>query len=230
MKVNVKMFGGLRERLGRESVTVELDGPRATVDDLWTALVDEHPMLEGMGEFVRIAVDREFADASTVVEADAEVALIPPVSGGTGEPTSASDESGTYLITRAPLDAAQVREHVTRPEAGAVVVFEGVVRDHTQDHSVTRLEYETYLEMALDKLVETGREAAEQFDDLEIAIHHRYGSLEVGETAVVIATSSPHRKAAFEASRWAIARLKEVVPIWKKEIGPDGAEWVGFGP
>ncbi len=233
MNLNIKYFAGLREKIGRSEETIELPS-EATVADLWDALTTRHPELSKMRSFVRVAVNRDFVDDSTRLAADDEVALIPPVSGGSGdgenEPTELEDVSGAFRITRGALDTDRVRDHVSRSEAGAIVLFEGVVRDHTGDRSVSFLEYETYLEMALDKLVETGEEVASRWEDAQIAIHHRYGKLDIGEKAVVIAVSSPHRATAFEACQWAIDRLKEVVPIWKKEVGPDGSEWVGMGP
>jgi molybdopterin synthase catalytic subunit len=192
-----------------------------------------------MKSFVRVAVNRDFADDDTQISPDDEIALIPPVSGGAGEPvepvepaasTEEADDTGAFRITLAELDTDQVRAHVTRPDAGAIVLFEGVVRDHTGDHDVSYLEYETYLAMALDKVVQTAAEVTERWPDAQIAIHHRYGRLDIGEKAVVIAVSSPHRATAFEACQYAIDRLKEIVPIWKKEVGPDGDEWVGMGP
>ena len=239
MKVTVKYFAGLRERFGCSQEDVEIDkGRETTVADLWDALESRHPELERMRSFVRVAVNRDFAQESDAVRPDDEIALIPPVSGGSGadepsddgEADSIEDETGAFRVTVDPLDTDRVRGFVGRPEAGAIVLFEGVVRDHTGDHDVSYLEYETYLGMALEKLEETAAEVGERWEDVQVAIHHRYGRLEIGEKAVVIAVSSPHRAAAFEACQYAIDRLKEIVPIWKKEVGPDGEEWVGFGP
>ncbi|WP_168210363.1 molybdopterin converting factor subunit 1 [Persicimonas caeni] len=237
MKLQIKYFAGLRERFGTAEETIEIDAHAPTVADLWRALEGAHPEIGRMKKFVRVAVNRDFADETTRLAADDEIALIPPVSGGAGEeprsedePTELEDPTGAFRITLEALDTDRVRTHVTRPEAGAIVLFEGVVRDHTGDHDVSHLEYETYLEMTLDKLVQTGEEVAEKWEQCQIAIHHRYGRLEIGEKAVVIAVSSPHRAAAFEACQYAIDRLKEIVPIWKKEVGPDGAEWIGMGP
>jgi molybdopterin synthase catalytic subunit len=235
MKLTIKYFAGLRERFGTSEETIELDATdQATVADLWSALEHAQPDLSAMKSFVRIAVNRDFADDDTPIGPDDEIALIPPVSGGSGaessEPTELEDDTGAYCITLNDLDPDRVRAHVTRPNAGAIVLFEGVVRDHTGDHDVSYLEYETYLAMALDKIIETADEVTERWNTAQIAIHHRYGRLEIGQKAVVIAVSSPHRAAAFEACQYAIDRLKEIVPIWKKEVGPDGDEWVGMGP
>lgn len=242
MKLTIRYFGGIRERLSKGSEVLEVEaaeGAAPTVDDLWRALLEARPELLGTRESTRVAVNREFATGETLLSSDDEIALIPPVSGGVDmpqedapkkvEPTECADLSGAFLMTDQPLDADAVRAFVTRPSAGAIVVFEGVVRDHTGDREVSYLEYETYLEMARDKLVECADEVVARWETIEIAIHHRWGCLEIGERAVVIAVSSPHRVAAFEACAYTIDRLKEIVPIWKKEVSPDGNEWVGMG-
>jgi len=243
MNITIRYFGGIRERLGKDAEQLELEvakdrageDAQPTVDDLWRAILRAHPALEGIRGSTRVAVNREFARPDLVLNSGDEIALIPPVSGGVDMPeedegaTECADPTGAFLMTDRPLDTEAVRAFVSRPEAGAVVVFEGVVRDHTGDREVSYLEYETYLEMALDKLVECADEVVSRWGGVVIAIHHRYGRLEIGEKAVVIAVSSPHRVAAFEACAFTIDRLKEIVPIWKKEVSPDGDEWVGMG-
>ncbi|MFB6263438.1 MAG: molybdenum cofactor biosynthesis protein MoaE [Bradymonadaceae bacterium] len=221
MEVQVRYFAGVREMVGRESERLEIPGAEegATVADCWEALIDRHPRLEQVREDVRVAVDREFSDAEAAVESGAELSLIPPVSGGCG---------ARFAIVDEPLDAESVRARVERDGAGAVVVFRGVVRDHTGDREVRALEYEAHREMAEEKLREIGDEIAGAVEEVEVAAHHRVGRLEVGEVAVVVAASSPHRAEAFEANRRLIDRLKEDVPIWKKEVGTEGEEWVGW--
>lgn len=240
MKLKVRYFGGVRERLGRDFDEVAVtvcgeDGARVTVGALWEALLELHPQLERMRGFVRVAVNLDFAEDATILNPDDEIALIPPVSGGagsgaSGDPEERSDPSGAFRVTRAPLDSEVVRHLVLRPDAGAVLVFQGVVRDHTGARKVSHLEYDIYLEMALQKLIECAGEVHERWHDIQIAIHHRWGRLEIGEEAVVIAVSSPHRANAFRACEYAIDRLKEIVPVWKKEVSPDGEEWIGMGP
>lgn len=240
MKLTIRYFGGIRERLGADSEVLDVAAAEPTVDDLWRALLEAHPELEGTRGSTRVAVNREFATSETTLRSEDEIALIPPVSGGVDllekdaakkskNPTECADPTGAFLMTDRPLDADAVRAFVVRPAAGAIVMFEGVVRDHTGDREVSYLEYETYLEMARDKLVECAAEVMERWETIEIAIHHRWGRLEIGEKAVVIAVSSPHRPAAFAACAYTIDRLKEIVPIWKKEVSPDGDEWVGMG-
>lgn len=222
-RLDIRYFAAVRERLDceRESLDPgEIDA--SDVGEVWRVLVDRHPELDGLRDHVRLAKNGEFVDDDTPIGAGDELAVIPPVAGG------ASVER--YAISDDPLDRESLRDAVARDDAGAVVVFEGTVRDHTDDHRVERLEYECYEEMALAKLEEVGDEARRREPEVSIAIHHRTGTLEVGETAVVVAASSPHRGPAFDACRFAIDRLKEVVPIWKKEVGPEGDHWVGWGP
>lgn len=232
--ITIRYFAAIREMVDRETDQLDPetfagdDGP-PTVGRVWEELVERHPDLEGLQAHLRFAVDREFVDLDHPVDPGAEVAIIPPVSGGAGTAGTHTTDGGRYAITREPLQLQDVRQAVARPEAGAIVTFEGVVRDHTDDRDVEALEYECYAEMALEKLVETADRAHEQWETVEAAIHHRYGHLEVGESAVAIAVASPHRGPAFEACEFVIDRLKEVVPIWKKEIGPDGETWVGWG-
>jgi molybdopterin synthase catalytic subunit len=148
-----------------------------------------------------------------------EVALIPPVAGG----------ASRCALTTAALEPRRVEALVERPNAGAVTTFAGVVRNHSQGRAVEFLVYEVYERMALAKLEEVAAHVEDSYDDVRVAVHHRHGKLFVGDTAVVIAVSSPHRADAFAACAQTIDRIKEVVPIWKKEVGPEGEEWVGFG-
>lgn len=236
IQIEVLYFAAVRERLGRERESVILEGP-ATVDALWEVLCARHDALCGLRGHLRIAVDEEFADPDTPVHDGATVALIPPVSGGSGEggaeaadAQSLRSEDGRFAVGLEPLDARAVERLVRRDEAGALVTFQGVVRDHTGAREVDHLEYETYASMALGKLRAVCEEIEASFDDVRLAVHHRHGRLEIGEAAVVVVASSPHRADAFDAARRCIDRLKEEVPIWKKEFGPDGDVWVGWGP
>jgi len=230
--VEIRYFAAVREQLGCERETLDLAEVEASdVGGIWRELVDRHPELDGLRDHVRLAKNGEFVGDDASIGPRDEIALIPPVAGGAS--SGAAPVEGTidrYAISSDPLDREALRDTVARDEAGATVLFEGTVRDHTDDHKVERLEYECYEEMALSKLREVADEARRRKPDVSMAIHHRTGTLEVGETAVVVAASSPHRGPAFEACRFAIDRLKEVVPIWKKEVGPEGDHWVGWGP
>ena len=220
MQVSVRYFAGVRERLGASSETLEL-AEGSTVEAVWESLCLRHPALVGLRRYIRLALNLEFVDADQLVAEGDEIALIPPVAGG----SSADD----LLLSVSPLDEAAITARVERPEAGAVVVFRGVVRNHSKGQAVEHLEYEVYPEMAMLKLRQVIDEVEQEFPDVKCALTHRTGVLQIGEAAVVIAVSSPHRAVAFEACARAIDRIKEVVPIWKKEVGPDGTSWVGMG-
>lgn len=220
MRVTVRFFAAARERAGRASLDLELrEG--ATVRELLAALVAQLPALEALLPRVRVAVAEEFAAPDDVVPAGAEVALIPPVAGGSG---------GLFRVQDAPLSLDEVVRAVAAESQGGLVTFTGAVRDHSHGKTVTKLEYEAYVPMAEKKLAEIGAEAAGKWPGTRVAVVHRVGTLLPGELAVVIAVSAPHRKEAFRACEYVIDRLKEDVPIWKKEFAADGEVWVGLGP
>jgi len=229
MTITLLYFAAIRETTSLPSEQVPLESlPTRDTDGLWAWLQDKYPAASGWRGHVRLAVNQEFTRANAPLTAGDEVALIPPVSGGSQSRWSSDHER--FVVTTDALDERVVEDKVQRPEAGAVVTFTGRVRNHTRDYSVDYLVYEAYEAMALKKLEECARHAAEEFGDVLVAIHHRFGKLDIGEAAVVIAVSSPHRQAAFAACQAVIDRLKQEVPIWKKEVGPDGREWVGWGP
>jgi molybdopterin synthase catalytic subunit len=229
----LRYFAATRDALGRADEVVALSalGERADVDALWSWLHATYPATRSWRGHVKVAVAMEFADGPTPITAGAEVALLPPASGGAPAPPEAVEDRGGWLrVTQAALNPGALDALVRRPDAGAVVCFTGRVRDHTGDHDVSYLEYDAYPDMALAKLAQAVDEAAARWPQTQTAVHHRWGRLEIGEAAVVVATSSPHRAEAFAACQYVIDRLKEIVPIWKKEVGPGGEEWVGFGP
>ena len=236
MGIELLYFAAVRESTGKagESIALEALGEDRTVGGLWSWLRREYERAERWKAVVRVAVNQEFVGDDHVLSDGDEVALIPPVSGGSGPDdrgdSAFSDRDGRYVVTAAPLDARAIEALMQRLDAGAVVTFQGTVRDHTGDRKVERLEYEAYEKMALAKLVETGDEAEAKWPGVQAGVHHRHGVLGLGDVAVVVCVTSPHRKAAFEACAYIIDRLKEQVPIWKKEVSPDGTEWVGWGP
>ncbi len=219
-KITVQLlyFAAIRERLGLAQESIEL-AQGSTLTQLWEALETRHEILAALRPHLRVAVNHDFATQNHTLEDGDEIALIPPVAGGAPH----------CWLTPNPLDAREVEALVTRPEAGAVVTFRGTVRNHTRARQVEYLEYEVYPAMATAKLEQVVQELQAQWPLCLGAIAHRYGRLLVGESAVVIAVSSPHRADAFAACQFAIDRIKEIVPIWKKEVGPDGSTWVGFG-
>jgi molybdopterin synthase catalytic subunit len=217
--ITVLYFAVVRERLGTDREEVALPAG-ARVSDLLKLLVERHPPLEGLLPAVRVSVNQEFRANDFAVRDGDEVALIPPVSGG----------AGLYRVTDEKLELDEVVRAVGGESQGGLVTFTGVVRRHSRGKTIVRLEYEAYRPMAERKLAEIGEGIAGEIAGARVAIVHRLGKLTVGEAAVVIAASAPHRAQAFDACRAAIDRLKESVPIWKKEIADDGEEWVGLGP
>jgi len=218
MPIEVLYFAGARDAAGtaRESIAAA----PATVGDLRRVLAEAHPGLARVLARCRIAVGQEFADDAAPLPDGAEVAVVPPVSGGALR---------RFAVVERPLALAEVVEAVASPARGGLVTFTGTVRDATRGKRVLRLEYEAYLDMAEKKLAEIGAAAAAAHG-AEVAIVHRVGVLLPGDAAVVIACAAPHRTAAFRACEACIEALKKEVPIWKREVFEDGSEWVGLGP
>ena len=208
MTVTVKVFAGLRERAGWSEREIEA----ATVADVWAqlSLGDEPPGL-------LYAVNKAYAPRDTSLADGDEVALIPPVSGG------------SFRLTPEPLDVAAVLRGVASPDAGGIASFVGTVRRRSRERDVLHLDYEAYEEMAEEMLARLGAELTERHGLTAVAIHHRLGRVEIGEPSVVIAVSAPHRAAALDACREAIETLKTSIPLWKKEVYSGGEEWIGQG-
>jgi MoaE-MoaD fusion protein len=235
MLVQVLYFAILRERLRREGETFELPAT-ATIADALSAIGTLHPEIAGLLTQVQTAVNRAFASATHALHDGDELALLPPVAGGSGDAdrSGSSGHSGLpprkIVVLAEPLSLDEVIAAVEGVERGGIVTFTGVVRRHGHQGDVIRLEYEAYIEMAEQVLADIAVEIERELPGVHVAIHHRVGSLVVGETAVVIAAAAPHRAEAFEACRAAIDRLKRRAPIWKKEIGANGEEWIGHCP
>lgn len=215
----VLLFAGLRQRVGAESITVELP-PAATVAHLLEQIARDHPELRDSIAVCRVAVDHEFVEPAHVLGDEHEIALIPPVSGG----------HDRFNLTSQGLSLDDVIRAVEHPGAGGVATFTGTVRSHSRGHVIRHLDYEAYAPMAEKALRAIGERIERDVPGTRVAIHHRVGRLEVGEKAVVIAASAPHRVEAFSACREAIEQLKRDVPIWKREVSADGAEWLDHGP
>jgi MoaE-MoaD fusion protein len=217
MRVTILYFAAARERAGTSTETVEL-AEGATAGEALAAACARHPPLQAVATRLRLAVDQEFAAPDRKLRDGSEIALIPPVSGG----------SGPHRIAALPLDPEAPLREVAGPDCGAVVSFVGTVRATNHGKRVVRLEYEAYPEMALRIFDHIATQAREKWA-ARISIHHRTGSLEPGEISVVIAAAAPHRRDAFDACRQAIETLKKDAPIWKRELYPDGSSWVGLG-
>lgn len=228
LEVKVKLFAVLAEKAGQREI--ELDLPAgSTTEDLAAQLTQNWPQLAAYLPRIRFAVNQQYVAGQAVLRPGDEVALIPPVSGGQNDPNELSTRSGgnkLYEITTAPLQVEDIVKKVVNNRAGAVVVFIGTVREFTGEHQTLYLEYEAYQEMAEKSLAEIGREVEERWPGAKIAISHRIGHLDIEEYSVVIAVATPHRRQAFEAGKYAIDRVKEVAPIWKKEVYAEGSHWV----
>lgn len=214
-------FAVLRERLGREEESLEL-AEGLTVAHLLGQLAQRHEALAPLLPSLSVAVNQKVVPAATLLANGDEVALLPPVSGGI--------DPRRVAVQDRPLSLDEVVAAVEGPRQGGLVTFTGNVRDHGQLADVVRLEYEAFVPMALEVMAALADEVEAEWPGSKVAVHHRVGHLRVGEKAVVIAASAPHRAEAFAACRALIDRLKERVPIWKKEIGVDGAVWIGSGP
>lgn len=216
MKIQLLAFASAADLLGAEQLVLELE-PGATVAQLRALLASRHPALEPLWPRLAVAVDGELAAPETPLADGIEVALLPPVSGGSGD----CDAPGSHLVD-GPIDVAAVVDAVTHPSCGAVLLFLGNVRDHHAGRKVAHITYSAYRRMAEDRLARISRELAAGSAQLRVALVHRLGDIPVGEASVAIATASPHRAEAYDASRTALERIKAEVPIWKREHYADG--------
>jgi len=216
MRIKVLYFAVLRERRGAPSETLELPAGGDVAMAL-AIIAKQHPQIASLLPRVQVAVNQVMAPATALLGEDDELALIPPVSGGS---------TNRIAVRDVPLSLADVVDVVVGPDRGGLVTFTGLVRRHGKVPNVVRLEYEAYRAMAERVLGEIADEIEAEIANSRVAIHHRVGSLAVGDAAVVVAAAAPHRGPAFEACRAAIDRLKSRAPIWKKEIGETGAEWI----
>lgn len=234
MQVRVLFFGMLKDIVGKSSDLLEL-GEGSSVHDLLAHYNAALPRLNTSLPSLAIAVNQQYAGPATRLKQGDEVALLPPVSGGAGDSaakTPARQPAGRRYasIGRDRIDAQSIVERLKLGDDGAVVIFEGVVRNQTRGRRTLYLEYEAYAEMALQRMALLAEQALQKFQIRDAALVHRLGRLEVGETSVMIAVASAHRAAAFEACRWLIDTLKQTVPIWKKEHFEDGAVWADGEP
>ena len=216
MRVRVLFFGVLKDIVGRSEESLDA-APGATLASVFDSYAERFATLRGKRSSILFARNREFSRPETSLAENDEIAFLPPVSGGTGH---------VFAITRNAIDSHALAEQLKRPEDGAVVIFEGVVRNHTGERTTAYLEYDAYEAMALAAIEKIGVELAREFSIGQIGIVHRLGRLEIGEASVAIVATAPHRRPAFEAALAAIDRLKREAPIWKKEFFADGSEWV----
>jgi MoaE-MoaD fusion protein len=221
MRIRVLYFAVFREQIGRDEDVVELAGG-ARVREAIAALAERHAAIAKLRGKFRVAVNQEFSDDERALADGDELALIPPVAGGA--------EARHVQLLGEPLSLDRCITAVSGPGMGGIATFTGMVRRHSHGAMIDHLEYEAYGMMAVQEMTRLCDEIEAEIAGTRLAVEHRVGRLEIGEVAVVIAAAAPHRAEAFAACRAMIDRLKQRVPIWKKEIGDNGEEWVGLGP
>lgn len=226
MQVRVLFFGILKDLAGRSSEEVDLP-EQASVSDLICHYENRISGFPRILPSIAISVNQQYSAPGTPLKTGDEIAFLPPVSGGASD---GKPEGNLVRIVRQAIDTEEVLTILKEPEDGAVVVFEGIVRNQTRGRQTLFLEYEAYEEMALKEQVKLAGQACARFPIRDVGLIHRLGRLEIGETSVLIVVVSAHRAAAFEACRWLIDTLKKTVPIWKKEHFADGAVWADGEP
>jgi MoaE-MoaD fusion protein len=228
VRVKVLFFGMLKDIVGRAEDHIEVaDGSR--LESVFARYARQFPRLTDLEGSIVLACNQEFCDQSSVVREGDEIAFLPPVSGGSGRYTHHIHDADTgcfFALTRETIDTPAIGRQLLRGEDGALVDFEGVVRNNTKGRATKFLDYECYEPMAVKMMAEIGREIAGAHAIGRIALVHRLGRLEIGEASVAVVVTAPHRKPAFEAALEGINRLKRIVPIWKKEHFADGEVWV----
>ena len=230
--VKVLFFGAARDAAGHNEVEFTLAGPIKAAN-AFAEVLSAYPELRRFGRSLLFAVNQEYAPTDREIRDGDELALFPPVSGGSGSDPgtagilpAAAFANDFFELTFQPIDVGAIARRIVLSESGATVTLDGYAREWTRGRRTLYLVYEAYPPMAIGEMNRLGREAHERFEIAHIGIVHRTGRLEIGGTSVVIAVSAPHRRAAFEACEWAIRELKRTVPIWKKEVFEDGEVWV----
>jgi molybdopterin converting factor subunit 1 len=229
MKITIQLFAGLVDLLGAPVLTLDIEQENVTVHTLKMTLAQQFPHASEALQSCFFAVNQAYAAEALQLSEQDEIAIIPPVSGGQGSITT---KANSYVITHNVIQPDEVSAKVIHPNHGAALAFIGTTRELTYGQKTVLLEYEAYIPMAVKTMEQIGDELADRWPGTLCAITHRLGSVGVGEISVVIAVSSPHREGCYEASRYAIERLKQIVPIWKKEVYEDGSQWKGhqLGP
>lgn len=229
--VQIRLFAALAEAASERELTLELP-EGATARSAWEAVCAAHPRLSALSNSLVPAVNQQYAGWDQTLSSGDEVAFIPPVSGGDGleAPNATGGPVGPkprFRVQAEPLSIEALAPLVEHSGAGAVLYFVGIAREWTGSRRTVRLTYEAYSGMAEQEMARIGDEVAARWPEVRLAIHHRIGLVGIGEASVIIAASAPRRALAYAASRHAIERLKEIVPIWKKETWEDGETWVG---
>jgi molybdopterin synthase catalytic subunit len=231
VRVKVLFFGLLRDVAGRSEDDLELPEGQP-VESVFEHYAQQFPRIRLMASSIVLACNQQFCDRATTVRDGDEVAFLPPVSGGSGQGAPYThfiedESSGNFFaLTREPIETAAIARRLLRGEDGAIVNFEGVVRNNTKGRATMFLDYECYEPMAVKMMAAIGGEIAGSQSIGRIAMVHRLGRMQIGETSVLVTVTAPHRRPAFEAALEGINRLKRLVPIWKKEHFADGDVWV----
>jgi molybdopterin synthase catalytic subunit len=219
MRIRVIYFGMLKDAVGRQLEDVELPAD-ASLADLIADRIAHTPVIDNFRTVLAFAINQEYAQLKDRLRDGDEVAMLPPVSGG----------APRCALVHEKIEVQKVVDALKSGEDGAVSIFDGIVRNNTRTRKTQYLVYEAYEEMALKQMEDLAAEARKKFEVREVAIVHRLGRLEIGETSVLIAVASAHRTAAMDACRWLIDTLKKTVPVWKKEYFVDGALWADGEP
>jgi len=234
-KWTIQLFAGLAQRFNTEQLQLELTEQQMTCGELKQQLMIIYPDQAMLLKSCYVAADQAYCRDEQPIHAEAELALLPPVSGGqasSSPPPSHSNQEPKFVITSQPINVEEVMNKVITPACGATLLFVGTTREFTEGLRTISLHYEAYEPMAIKTMEQISEEISERWPGSEVAITHRIGKVDLAEISVVIAVASARRAACYEASRYAIERLKQIVPIWKKEIWEDGSEWLGhqLGP
>lgn len=223
--MRILFFGMLKDIAGRSEDQLDLEAG-ATLGSVFDHYRDQYPRIGAMAANILLARNHEFAPPSTALAENDEIAFLPPVSGGSDYLQQIAANGHFFGLTQHPIDARKIAARLLRGEDGAVVTFEGVVRNNTNGRQTHFLDYECYEPMAIRLMAQIGEQIAAAYPISRIAIVHRLGRMLIGETSVVVIVTAPHRRSAFEAALEGIDRLKRIVPIWKKEHFADGEVWV----
>lgn len=235
MRIRVLLFGQLKDLIGQNEDSLELQ-PNSLLSEVLNHYARRFPRFESLASSIACSVNQEYASTTTVLREGDEVGLLPPVSGGKDHSGNISVKKAEFLrsehcaIVRNVIDMRAIRDEIAHSEDGAVIVFEGVVRNNSRGRRTLYLDYEAYDAMALNEMEKLSQASLEHFRVRDVRVVHRLGRLEIGETSIAIAVASAHRAAAFDACRWLIDTLKKTVPIWKKEHFEDGAVWADGEP
>lgn len=232
MVVKVMLFAGLAERFGTHLLAVDIITEQITVQAFKEHLIALYPEQASYLRPCFMAKNQSYVGPEEFLEESDELALIPPVSGGQGSESKDETIPSQFVITTEPIVPDDVLRKVMHNDHGASISFVGTTREFTSGLRTLMLEYECYVPMAIKTLQQIDDEIQQQWAGTRLAITHRIGLVQIGEISVVIAVSAPHREMCYSASKYAIERLKEIVPIWKKEVWEDGSEWKGsqMGP